>query len=420
MMPPTPKAVRVRTSNGWQDIALIGPQGPPSGAMQLIEDKILSAAAPSFDFQNIPQTFAHLQLIVYGRSDQAVSTTQVYLRANNDSAANYDFVLAALSPTYAAVEAVAQTALQIGYMPGGSAVANSFGSNIVDIPNYAQAVGLKNFSMFASMKPQLSAGNYNTHILSGFWRNTVAINRLTVLPGAGNFVAGSRATLYGLSVETEGMRQNWTDIYCQVPQGANPRTSCANGLWTQILIPAVGASFIITRSDGINDDFTRNADGSVSINKAGNYHIEAVASEIDAAWPDAASINFGLAKANGRAPTTNDWLVVGQYTSGSATNNYPSCPVSCDVYCAVGDRINGWFWHNSGSARNIALRNFSITKAGSGPPGPLGGQIPSAYAVTAGYTADRTFNPEASSLTEIARTLGTLIDDMKSSGLIKV
>jgi hypothetical protein len=27
-MPPTPKAVRIRTDTGWQDIALIGPQGP--------------------------------------------------------------------------------------------------------------------------------------------------------------------------------------------------------------------------------------------------------------------------------------------------------------------------------------------------------------------------------------------------------
>jgi hypothetical protein len=53
-----------------------------------------------------------------------------------------------------------------------------------------------------------------------------------------------------------------------------------------------------------------------------------------------------------------------------------------------------------------------------GPIGPTGGQVTQTYAVTAGYTADRAFNPEATSLTEVARVLGTLIDGMKASGLI--
>ena len=45
-------------------------------------------------------------------------------------------------------------------------------------------------------------------------------------------------------------------------------------------------------------------------------------------------------------------------------------------------------------------------------------QIPSFYSVTAGYTKDRTFNPQATTLNEVAATLGTLIDDMKAAGLI--
>jgi collagen type I alpha len=53
-----------------------------------------------------------------------------------------------------------------------------------------------------------------------------------------------------------------------------------------------------------------------------------------------------------------------------------------------------------------------------GPIGPAGGQVAQTYAVTAGYTVDRAFNPEATSLTEVARLLGTLISDMKASGLI--
>lgn len=213
------------------------------------------------------------------------------------------------------------------------------------------------------------------------------------------------------------------DAYCQLSQNYGGTAPCANGLWTQVPIPAP-PTLTITKSDGVNDDFTRNADGSVTINKAGNYHFEAMLSEMATAWPDGASINFGLAKKNGALPTTSDWLTVGQYTAGGTANNYPTCPVSVDMFCAAGDRIAGYCWHNSGASRNLALRIFSITRMGAGPPGPQGppggpaNQVTQAYAITAGYTKDRAFNPEATSITEVARLLGSLIDDMKTAGLI--
>jgi hypothetical protein len=283
----------------------------------------------------------------------------------------------------------------------------------ISIPSYRSTAWAKRFMAWC-MAWNGTAYEHRDHYAG--WGGTAAINRITlIIDGTGNYMAGSEVSLYGIG--PNALAPLPTDVYCQVPQGQNPSTSCANGLWTQVLIPAVGASFVISKSDGTNDDFTRNADGSVTINRAGNYHLDANVAEIATAWPDGASINFGLSKANGRLPTTSDWLVVGEYTSGSATNNYPSCPVSCDIFCAAGDRIAGWLWHNSGAARNIALRNFSITLQGAGPPGPPGGKLSQSYAVTSGYTADRAFNPEATSLTEVARVLGSLLDDMKAAGL---
>lgn len=46
-------------------------------------------------------------------------------------------------------------------------------------------------------------------------------------------------------------------------------------------------------------------------------------------------------------------------------------------------------------------------------------QVGQVYLITGGYTADRAFNPEATTLTEVARVLGSLIDDMKAAGLIR-
>jgi outer membrane murein-binding lipoprotein Lpp len=41
------------------------------------------------------------------------------------------------------------------------------------------------------------------------------------------------------------------------------------------------------------------------------------------------------------------------------------------------------------------------------------------YTMTAGYTKDRAMNPVATTVTELATVLATLIDDMKTAGLIK-
>jgi len=40
------------------------------------------------------------------------------------------------------------------------------------------------------------------------------------------------------------------------------------------------------------------------------------------------------------------------------------------------------------------------------------------WTVTAGYTADKQFNPESTTVTEIARVLGTVIDAMKATGML--
>ena len=47
------------------------------------------------------------------------------------------------------------------------------------------------------------------------------------------------------------------------------------------------------------------------------------------------------------------------------------------------------------------------------------GRVEQAYTVQPGYTADRAFNPESAAVQEVARVLGTLIDDLRVAGLIQ-
>jgi hypothetical protein len=41
----SPKAVRVKTSDGWQDIALVGPAGPPGSPLPLRDTEVLTTAS---------------------------------------------------------------------------------------------------------------------------------------------------------------------------------------------------------------------------------------------------------------------------------------------------------------------------------------------------------------------------------------
>lgn len=75
-------------------------------------------------------------------------------------------------------------------------------------------------------------------------------------------------------------------------------------------------------------------------------------------------------------------------------------------------------------AANVSLGTSTGTKIGTATNQKLGfwNGTPVAqnagWTVTGGYAGDKTFNPESTTLTEVARVLGTLIDAFKSYGLL--
>lgn len=62
--------------------------------------------------------------------------------------------------------------------------------------------------------------------------------------------------------------------------------------------------------------------------------------------------------------------------------------------------------------RDLDIEIQRIVSAISYPAGSTG------WSVTPGYTEDKALNPEATSLTKVARVLGTLIDALKAAGVI--
>jgi hypothetical protein len=170
------------------------------GAMVLVEDKLLAADAASIDFQNIPQTYQHLRLVVKARATTAAIIESLYVRVNGDTGSNYDQWYTGHPSGGAAVvdtQLVAQAVgCFLGSMPGASADADRFSASEVLIPDYT-GPSKKQMAITHSFTRDAAANHY--HGYGGTWRSLSAINRLTLVPLANNLRAGTRATLYALT-----------------------------------------------------------------------------------------------------------------------------------------------------------------------------------------------------------------------------
>lgn len=173
-----------------------------SGAMTRIAQSVLGVAAASIDFSGIPATYETLVLELMGRGDTAATFVLPQLRFNNDSGANYDdhshyAVGGGASP--ASSSNVGATSAAIGGLTAASATANKPGYATIRIPNYAKTVFQKVAHASVDRFESNVAGGLVTQQTAALWRSTAAINRITLSASAGNFIAGTVATLYGIS-----------------------------------------------------------------------------------------------------------------------------------------------------------------------------------------------------------------------------
>lgn len=166
-------------------------------SMGCVADSTLVGSAASIDFTGIPTTYAHLMIVVYARGDTAASSTNLLARLNNDSAANYDNqFLSSQAAVSTASESLAATALTCGAIPAATAGANLFGQAEILVAHYAGAANNKSTRTVWGMKIGTASTNLNVGDNTGFWRSSAAINRVTLFPAAGNFVAGTRVSIY--------------------------------------------------------------------------------------------------------------------------------------------------------------------------------------------------------------------------------
>jgi hypothetical protein len=172
--------------------------GPTAGAMTQIADTTLASAAADITFSSIPSTHNHLKLVISGSSSTtSFNGAAFYVQVNGDSGGNYSFSTVA---KYAGAGATmtlegqnSQTQIELGTIWCGQAVANSLSSIDMTFFNYKLTTLHK--GMVYSGGSWTDAPGFGTGW--GRWKSTSAITSIKLYSTAGNFMTGTRATLYG-------------------------------------------------------------------------------------------------------------------------------------------------------------------------------------------------------------------------------
>lgn len=156
-------------------------------------NELTSPNATLCDFQNIPQGYDNLQLIVDGRVDQngASALTRWRVRFNNDTGANYFDRVWGSDGTN--VQGFGVTSLRGSVV---SAVNGNATTGVWDILGYAKPGSQR---IVQGRHGWVNNLVIHADTMTGIWGSTAAINRITVDMGATpqRYAAGSRAYLYG-------------------------------------------------------------------------------------------------------------------------------------------------------------------------------------------------------------------------------
>lgn len=165
----------------------------PSGGLSVVE------------FNNIPQTYAHLQIRALARGNRTPVTYDNFnIRFNSDTGSNYSYHTEygdgrAGGPF---VEGAASgSSIPAANITGSASLANSFGVAIIDILDYAKTnknTTLRSLNGYESNTTGYSSIYSSISYISGAWYNTAAVTSITILPANSPLQEYSHFALYGV------------------------------------------------------------------------------------------------------------------------------------------------------------------------------------------------------------------------------
>jgi hypothetical protein len=163
-----------------------------TGVMFPLQNIIVGSSGASFiTFNNIPNTYTHLQVRIMSlgsyNGNQGLNT--IY---NNDTGSNYSSHWLYGNGSTAGSGATANDNIQyygFGLWPSEPVV------SVIDILDYANTNKYKTMRCLTGLDRN---GSGHVYLFSGSWRNTNAITSIKITPNSGNFNQYSSFSLYGI------------------------------------------------------------------------------------------------------------------------------------------------------------------------------------------------------------------------------
>lgn len=182
--------------------AAIGISGLAGTGLSLIFDSTLGGAAASIDTgaSSIAAGHQHLVVVLVARGSTAAANLDNLIQFNNDSTAGHydDAAGRNVSSAFGDVHDTAGSSAEFGQIPGSTADANRAASIVGFIPAYDQTTFWKTMVYLDGFMMVAATPTYQTWFGASHWRSTAAISRIKVFPTSGNYVAGTRLTVYGM------------------------------------------------------------------------------------------------------------------------------------------------------------------------------------------------------------------------------
>jgi len=171
-----------------------------SNGWRVVYDQTLGSDT-TFGSIAVPSTFDHLQVMLTGRGNAAVTSGGVTVRFNGDSGANYNTaVLRNINATPSGYSTIGATTCEGGILPGASATASYAGHAIWEILNYRGTTFYKTMQVRTGNPAGTAAQTYS-QLHSVTWRSTEAITSFIAdfnAIGTG-WKAGTRLTVLALA-----------------------------------------------------------------------------------------------------------------------------------------------------------------------------------------------------------------------------
>ena len=184
------------SSTFWRgDGAWATPTG--TGAITKVDETTPTGTSTTFSSLG---SYTHLMIVYTARGDQSATSTAMQLTFNADAGANYDAQRTTFGSSSSFATQTAANFVQIANVTAATGVANYPSSGTIYIYDYRGTTFYKSLELQSAAEiTALSAGNIVTRNCSGWWRNTAAITSITITLASGNFVSGSKFSLYGIS-----------------------------------------------------------------------------------------------------------------------------------------------------------------------------------------------------------------------------